>query len=168
MLVEYDAGRANDWAVRTPARLSLTLTDAQLDGNATNTDPESLFEGGVDGSKVPYIPEYQINAEIGVEYEKLGAYLNMTYVPQTYTTASNSRDPIRADGGGGTVADARVGKTDNYFVTDFNLRYQLNERITLFGGVKNILDRGYIASLHPHGPRPGLPRFFNVGMEARF
>jgi Fe(3+) dicitrate transport protein len=168
MLVEYDAGRANDWVVRTPARLSLTLTDAQLDGNATNTDPESLFEGGVDGSKVPYIPEYQINAEIGVEYEKLGAYLNMTYVPQTYTTASNSRDPIRSDGVGGTVADARVGKTDNYFVTDFNLRYQLNESITLFGGVKNILNRGYIASLHPHGPRPGLPRFFNVGMEARF
>ena len=66
------------------------------------------------------------------------------------------------------MADARVGKTDNYFVTDFNLRYQLNESITLFGGVKNILNRGYIASLHPHGPRPGLPRFFNVGMEARF
>jgi len=168
MLLAYDHGRANDWAIRTPARLSLTLTDASLDGNATNTDPESLFQGGADGNRVPYIPEYMINGEIGVEYKNAGAYLNLTYVPQTYSTASNSRAPFRGDGAGGTVADARVGKTDNYFVADLNLRYEFRKNTTFFGGVKNLLDREYIASLHPYGPRPGLPRFFNVGVEMQF
>jgi len=168
MLVAYDHGRANDWAIQTPARLSVTLTDASLDGNATNTDPESLFQGGVDGNRVPYIPEFMINGEVGVEYNKAGAYVNMTYVPQTYTTASNIRAPFRGNGVGGTVADARVGKTDNYFVVDLNLRYQLRQNTTFFGGIKNLLDREYIASRHPHAARPGLPRFFNVGVEMLF
>ncbi len=168
MMVSYDAGRANDWVVNTPARLAVTLTDAQLDGNARNTDPESLFEGGRDGSKVPYIPEYQINGEVGVEYEQFGLYFNGTYVPQTYTTASNSRDPIRSNGVGGTVADIRVGKTDNYFLLDLMARYQVNENTTVFGGLKNLFNREYIATLHPIGPRTGLPRYFNVGVEMKF
>jgi len=164
MLVAYDHGRANDWAIHTPTRLSVTLTDASLDGNATNLDPDSLFQGGVDGNRVPYIPEYMINGEIGIEYKKAGAYVNMTYVPQTYTSASNSRAPIRNDG----VPDARIGKTDNYFVTDFNLRYGFREGMTFFGGVKNLFNRRYIASRHPYAARPGLPRFFNVGVEMLF
>ena len=77
----YDPGRANGWAVRTPMRLAVTLTNAELTGDARNTDPESLFEGGRDGAAVPYIPEYQINGEIGMEFDKLGGYLSMTYMP---------------------------------------------------------------------------------------
>ena len=164
LMVGYDHGLANDWAIRTPARLSMTFTDAQLDGNATNTDPESLFEGGVDGAEVPYIPEYQINGEIGIEYGKVGLYASMTYVPATFTSASNTSANMRADG----TPDARVGETSSYFITDLSLRYQLKERTTFFGGVRNLFDREYIASRHPHGPRPGLPRFFNAGIEVYF
>ena len=160
----YDPGRVKNWAVRTPVRVSLTLTDAELDGDARNTDPESLFEGGVDGAKVPYIPDYQFNTEVGLEYDKFAAYLMMTYVPSTYTSASNTKENIRADG----TWDARVGKTDSYFVADLSLRYQIKEQTTLFGGVRNLLDREYVASRHPHGPRPGLPRFVNAGIEVYF
>lgn len=160
----YDYGRANSWAVNTPFRLAATLTDASLDGNATNTDPESLFDGGLDGNRVPYIPEYQFNAELGMEYGKVSSYLSATYVPSTYTTAANTRAQINASG----TPDARVGKTDAYFLLDWIVRYQLRENTTVFGGVKNLLDREYVASRHPHGPRPGLPRFFNVGMETQF
>ena len=160
----YDPGQAQDWTVRIPVRVSLTLTDAQLDGDARNTDPESLFEGGVDGAKVPYIPEFQLNTEVGLEYDKFAAYLMMTYVPSTYTSASNTKENMQADG----TPDARVGETDSYFVADLSLRYQINEQTTLFGGVRNLFDREYIASRHPHGPRPGLPRFLNAGVEVYF
>lgn len=160
----YDPGQAQDWTVRTPVRVFLTLTDAQLDGDARNTDPESLFEGGVDGAKVPYIPEFQLNTEVGLEYDKFAAYLMMTYVPSTYTSASNTKENMQADG----TPDARVGETDSYFVADLSLRYQINEQTTLFGGVRNLFDREYIASRHPHGPRPGLPRFLNAGVEVYF
>ena len=160
----YDHGRANSWAVKTPTRLSITLTDAQLDGNATNADPESIFAGGRDGSKVPYVPEYQLNAEVGLEYGKVSTFLSATYVPQTYTTAANTRHQVNSTG----TPDSRVGKTDNYFVVDWTVRYAFRDNTTLFGGVKNMLNREYIASRHPHGPRPGLPRFFNVGLEMNF
>lgn len=160
----YDHGRANSWVVNTPMRLAVTLTDAQLDGDATNTDPESIFSGGRDGSKVPYVPEYQLNAEIGLEYGKVSTYLSGTYVPQTYTTASNVSQQVNATG----ALDARVGKTDNYFVLDWTIRYAFRDNTTVFGGVKNLLNREYVASRHPHGPRPGLPRFFNVGLEMEF
>ncbi len=160
----YDPGQAQNWAVRTPVRVSLTLTDAELDGDARNTDPESLFEGGVDGATVPYIPDYQFNAEVGLEYDKFAAYLMMTYVPSTYTSASNTKENIRADG----TWDVRVGETDSYLIADLSLRYQIKEHTTLFGGVRNLLDREYIASRHPHGPRPGLPRFVNAGIEVHF
>ena len=164
LALAYDHGQAAGWAVRTPARFALTLTDAELDGAATNTDPESLFEGGTDGADVPYIPDYQLNAEFGLEYGKLGAYVSMTYVPATYTSASNTSANVRADG----TPDARVGETDSYFLTDLSVRYQLKERTTIFGGIRNLFDREYVASRHPHGPRPGLPRFFNAGVEIFF
>jgi Fe(3+) dicitrate transport protein len=160
----YDYGKANSWAVNVPCRLAVTLTDAQLDGDSRNTDPESLFDGGRDGSSVPYIPEYQINAEVGLEYGKVSTYVSGTYVPQTYTTAANTREQFNSSG----TPDARAGKTDNYFVMDWTVRYAFKDNATLFGGVKNILNREYIASRHPHGPRPGQPRFFNVGVEMNF
>lgn len=161
----YDYGRANSWAVHTPFRLSVTLTDAYLDGNTTSTDTGSLFFGGTDGNKVPYIPEYQFNAEMGMEYGKVGSFLSATYVPSTFSTASNIRAQVNAGTG---APDARTGKTDAYLVLDWIVRYQLRENTTVFGGVKNLLDREYVASRHPHGPRPGLPRFFNVGLETQF
>ena len=164
LAIGYDHGQAKEWAVRTPARLALTLTDAELDGNARNTDPESLFEGGVDGASVPYIPDYQLNVEFGLEYGRVGAYVSMTYVPATFTSASNTSAQVRSDG----TPDARVGETNSYFITDLSLRYQLKERTTLFGGVRNLFDREYVASRHPHGPRPGLPQFFNAGVEIIF
>ncbi|MDA7645626.1 TonB-dependent receptor, partial [bacterium] len=133
-------------------------------GTARNTDPESLFEGGVDGAKVPYIPDYQINAEFGLEYGRVGAYVSFTYVPATFTSASNTSAQVRSDG----TPDARVGETDSYFITDLSVRYQLRERTTLFGGVRNLFDREYVSSRHPHGPRPGLPQFFNAGVEVFF
>ena len=160
----YDPGQAQNLAVRTPIRVSLTLTDAELDGDARNEESESLFEGGFDGAKVPYIPEFQLNTEVGLEYDKFAAYLMMTYVPSTYTSANNAKENIQADG----TPDARVGETDSYFVADLSLRYQVNEQTTIFGGVRNLLDREYIASRHPHGPRPGLPRFVNAGIEVYF
>lgn len=163
LTIGYDYGQSAGWAWRTPFELGLTLTDARLKGDARNTDPQSLFEGGRDGAKIPYIPDYQIHAQFGIESRKWGAFINMSYLPSTFTSASNT-SALRADG----TPDARVGKTDSYFLTDLSLRYQLKEKTTIFGGIRNVLDREYIASRHPHGARPGLPRFFNVGVEIYF
>ena len=88
----------------------------------------------------------------------------MTYVPETFTSASNNRSQVTAEG----KPDARVGTTDSYFLTDLSIRYQIRDNTTLFGGIRNLFDKEYVASRHPHGPRPGLPRFFNGGVEFNF
>lgn len=162
--VSYDPGTALGWVVRTPMHAGITLTDAHLVGNATNTDPESIFDGGRDGSRVPYIPEYQFFAELGVGYDRYSLSLNGSYVPGTYTTAANSRTPINASG----TPDARVGRTDAYLVMDLVANVQIHPTLRLFGSIRNLLDQQYVASRHPHGPRPGLPLTFLAGLEWKF
>ena len=166
--LQYDHGQTQGWALRTPARLALTLTDATLQGDATNTDPESIFEGGRDGARAPYVPRYLINGEIGVENDRAGAFLSLTYVPGTFTSASNREDGLRTDGAGGLVPDARVGRSDPYFLADLTMQYEWRPGLVLNLGVRNLFDRQYVASRHPHGARPGMPRSFVGGFEWTF
>lgn len=160
----YDPGTYLDWAVRTPMQLAFTYTDARLDGDSLSTDPESIFSGGVDGNRVPYIPEYQLTAQLGLEFNAIGLYATGTYVPSTFTTANNTSMQMDLNG----TPDARFGRTDSYFLLDVTARYQFNESGNVFVGIKNLLDREYVAARHPHGPRPGLPRMWNVGVELMF
>lgn len=158
---EYDLGVAKLWNFNNPWFLKFTYTNAELASDSTSTDAESMFAGGEEGNKVPYIPEFVISAGVGVDFEKFGMHLVGSYVDETFTTASNTSDPVDVNGN----PDARYGKTDSYFLLDFSAYYRLNENTKLLGGVQNILDEEYVSSRHPHGARPGKPRFFYVGLE---
>lgn len=162
--LQYDPGADNDWIVGLPMGLAFTYTDARFTGDASNTDAESIFSGAEDGNRVPYIPEYQINARIGVEYERYGLYLNATYVPETFATGSNTSLQERPDG----TPDARFGKTDSYFLLDLTAQARLNDWARLFAGIRNLTDEEYIVSRIPHGPRPGISQTFYGGLEFTF
>ena len=164
LAMNYDPGAAYHLPFQLPSRLAFTYTDARLDGPAKSTDPESIFSGGQDGNRVPYVPEYQIFFGTGLEIERFGIYLDVTYVPSVFTTASNTTQQIDAAGN----PDARFGKTDAYALLDLALHYQAIGNVKLFTGVKNLLDREYLYSRHPHGPRPGAPRMFYGGLEVQF
>lgn len=151
-----------DW--RLPLRTSATLTSAKLRSDAASADPESIFSGGVAGNRVPYVPEYQISAGVGVEYKKLGVYLDGTYTPAMFGTADNSTS-LRAPGGS---PDARFGKTEAAFLLDLSARYAVTENISILGGISNVLDESYISSRIPEGPRANQPRTFYGGVEIRF
>ena len=168
--VAYDPGIAHDWGVRNPNRLALTLTDATLRSNV-NADGdsggavESVFAGGEKGNRLPYVPEYQISAGTGLEFGPWGAYLDGFYVPSTYASANNSSQQVNPNTG---LPDARFGKNDSYFLMDVSVHYSLTDNAKIIGSVQNLLDREYIASRLPHGPRPGHPRFASVAMEVNF
>jgi len=53
-------------------------------------------------------------------------------------------------------------------VIDLTARYAVSEQVTFFAGVQNLTDREYLVSRHPHGPRPGAPRFLYGGFELEF
>lgn len=155
----YDAGIANNWRFSNPYFLALTYTDATLDGDASSTDPESIFANGKDGNRVPYIPELQLTIGTGFSCERWGAEIQGVYVDSTYTTADNVES---------SSTDARFGKTDDYFVVDVSTWYNLSDTVKLTASVRNLFDEQYIVSRHPHGPRGGRPINALAGIEIRF
>jgi len=164
LFMQYDPGAAYNWGVSTPSYVSFTYTHAELDGEANSPDAESLFSGGADGNKVPYIPEYLVTFGTGLDFEKFGMFINASYVSSMYTSASNTEEQVNADGD----PDSRFGKLDHHFVVDLTGYYKINDQAKIVGGVHNLFDEAYTASRHPHGPRPGKPRFLYIGMEVTF
>ena len=165
----YDVGKANGWGVNVPTYVAFTYTDAELRndvdaGGGAGASVESIFAGGRKGAKLPYVPEYQVSFGAGLEWERFGLYADAIYVDSTYGTASNVSNERRPDG----TADARFGTNDAYFLLDLSATYQLTERAKLLAGINNALDREYLASRLPHGPRPGQGRFFYAGIELSF
>ena len=141
-----------------------TYTDATLDGDSNSTDPESIFAGGLDGNRVPYIPEFQFQIGTRFAWKRTGFSLTGTFVDSTYTTASNTSSQTTPDGD----PDARFGQTDSYFVVDLAAWYRLKDNVTLLAGIQNLLDDEYLSSRHPHGPRAGKPLYAYFGLEFLF
>lgn len=167
--LRYDPGVANDWTFRMPSFVAFTYTDAELrndvDAGGGGGGPvESIFAGGRKGAELPYVPDYQVSFGTGIEHGPLGLYADAFYVTSTFGTASNTSSERRPDG----TPDARFGKNDSYFLLDLSARYAVHPGATFLLGANNVLDREYIASRLPHGPRPGQPRFVYAGAEFRF
>jgi Fe(3+) dicitrate transport protein len=165
LALEFDPGLWRDWSFQNPWHVSVTLTSATLDGDTTSTDPESIFAGGRDGDDVPYIPDYQVSVGSGIEFDRLGIFIDASWVDRTFSTASNEASPINPFTG---AVDYSFGDTDSFFVVDLSARYDLNEQISISVNVHNLLDEEYIVSRHPIGPRPGRPRSLHVGVSYDF
>ncbi len=161
---QYDPGAANNWTYKNPWYFTATYTNAIQENDASSTDPESIFSYGKAGNKVPYIPELTFSVGTGIESENWGAHVNGSYVSETFTSANNVNDQVNGEGN----PDARFGKTDSYFIMDISAYYRIKNGIKLFGGVQNLLDKNYISSRQPEGPRPGMPMFAYAGLELEF
>ena len=164
LAADFDAGAWLDLRFSNPWHLAVTLTNAELDGDAQSADVESIFSGGEDGNDVPYIPRYQINVGTALEFERLSLFLDATWVDSTFTTADNSSASRNLAG----ELDYSFGETDAHAVVDLSGRLRLSDRTALTLNVYNLLDEEYIASRHPIGPRPGRPRSALVGVELDF
>jgi len=162
--LQYDFGIASEKAYKNPYYISFTYTNAELDGDSNSTDPESIFAGGKDGNRVPYVPEYQFAIGTGLEFEKWGVFVDGAYVGETFTTADNVANPFEKSG----TPDARFGKTDERFVVDLSGFYRINKFAKIVANIHNVGDLEYIVSRHPHGPRPGKPFTATAGVEIIF
>lgn len=150
LALRYDAGIANGWRLCNPYFLALTYTNAEQQNDAQSTDAESIFSFGRKGNKVPYIPEWQLSAGMGVESPAWAVNLVASYVDETFASASNTTEQVNGAGS----PDARFGKTDSYWVLDLSGHYQLQKGVRALAGVQNLLDEEYIVSRQPYGPAP--------------
>lgn len=152
-------------APHIPITLSATYTRATLDGNSQSTDPESIFSGGTDGSPLPYLPEWKLHLAIDFHWQRFASGVALSWQEATRSTASGgtlSLNPIN------NTPDARYNATENPFLLDAYIEYQLTASLTTFLNLSNLLDEHYLVSSHPHGPRSGPPRSLLVGLRYDF
>jgi Fe(3+) dicitrate transport protein len=156
---------------RLPIQLALTYTSAEIANDVTGTGTgggqvESIFSGGRKGAKLPYIPEYQATLGIGLEKNQWALAANLQYVDSVFATALNTDDEVILSNTSGTlVPDARGGRVPSFVTLDISGSLRMNERVKLFSNVFNLLDREYMVSRLPEGPRPGAPLTVLVGAE---
>ncbi|MBC2600192.1 TonB-dependent receptor family protein [Puniceicoccus vermicola] len=164
-LVGIDPAQMTGQSFRSPITLAATYTDATLDGNASSADAESIFAGGKDGNRMPYIPEWQINLTGGLEFDRIRGYASVSFATSTYASANNSSAEVNPATG---EADARFGKVDSYTTVDLSAYYRLWGEVELFAYAQNVFNDEYIISRLPHGPRPGTPATYGIGLQARW
>lgn len=159
---EVDAGKIFERGFKNPYSLSFTYSDARLVGNANSTvssDDTTIFSGGFDGARVPYVPVLQAAFGTGIETDLIGIHTDIEYSGETFTTASNTTAQVRPDG----TPDANYGMTDPRTVMNLSGFYKFAP-VKLFAKVNNLFDAKYIVARHPIGPRPGQPRTVMLGV----
>jgi Fe(3+) dicitrate transport protein len=137
---------AGGW--RLPLQVVYTWMDAEF-----QTDFDSDFFGEVrKGDPVPYVPDSQIWASIGLERGNWSFYLSGNHLGAVCTEASY-----------GTFEE-----TDSATLFDLSAHVRVNDSLELFGVVENLSDELYIASRNPYGVRPNKPRTLMLGAKVGF
>ncbi|OGV78452.1 MAG: TonB-dependent receptor [Methylotenera sp. RIFCSPLOWO2_02_FULL_45_14] len=132
-----------------------------VDGNATYV-PTAEFKNdslGPDGNRLPYAPRLtsnmNLNYKLGSFRTSLGAY----HVSRQYVDAANTRDE-------NTIGT--LGEISSYTTFNLNAYYDVDKHLSLFGTVRNLTDKKYIASRNPDGIFPGVERNVEVGASYKF
>ena len=160
----YDFGLAKDASYSLPVTLGLTWTEAEFESGARSADGESIFSGAKDGNEVPYIPEIQLHAGIGLATGKYRINLDGTYVGDSSASGANGSGPYNYAG----KYDSRYGEIDSYFVADLTVRYDVSDSTNVFATARNVFDEEYVVGRLPQGARPSMPQQLLFGIESQF
>lgn len=149
----YDLLSGISTSMRLPLSLAYTYTDATF-----LTAFESEFEGWgkVDaGDKLPYLAPHQLAVGLSWEGKKWGLHLSGRYQAEMRTQAGQGPvDPFR--------------KADANTIVDCSANYWVHPRFSVFTSITNLFNENYVASRHPAGLRPMMPRNFMAGGKFRF
>lgn len=136
-----------------------------VDGNATWV-PTAKFNstkivGGIDrnGNRLPYAPELTANLAVSYATGGLRTSLGAYHVSSQFVDPENTM---------AQSADGRRGEIPAYTTLDFNVRYAIDKQLSVFGTVRNLTDKKYIASRNPDGIFPGVERNVEVGASYKF
>jgi Fe(3+) dicitrate transport protein len=160
----YDFGTASDADYSLPVTVGITWTEAEFESGASSADGESIFSGAKSGNSVPYIPEIQLHAGIGLEVGKFRLALDGTYIDDSYASGYNESGTVNYAG----KYDPRYGEIPSYFVADFSVHYAATDNTNLFVTARNIFDEEYVVGRLPQGARPGMPQQLLLGVETQF
>jgi Fe(3+) dicitrate transport protein len=139
-----------------PVYASFTYTDATLKQALTSGGSDNIYAGGQPGARLPYMPEWKVAWGVGFEQGPLLIRLDGTWTDHSYGTAQNLDAPRTS---------AREGRIDALWIVDTTARWQVSPDLSLFTGVRNLLDESGVSSRLPEGPRSIAPRTVYLGLE---
>ena len=114
-----DVELARDRGLSVPLSISYTWMRARFDSDIADTD----FFGPVgEGDPIPYIPDHQLSATLGLLRGPLEAHVGLNYVDAVCVRASCGE----------------FERTDDAFTVDVALTWALNDRVDLFARVENL------------------------------
>ncbi|CAG4885341.1 TonB-dependent receptor [Georgfuchsia toluolica] len=136
-----------------------------VDTNATWV-PTAKFNStkmvaGIDrnGNRLPYAPKLTSNLALKHTAGGLKSSLGIYHVSSQFVDPENTE---------AESADGRRGKIPAYTTVNLNAHYAVNKQLSVFGTVRNLLDKKCIASRNPDGIFPGAERNFEAGMSYKF
>jgi Fe(3+) dicitrate transport protein len=135
----------------------------RLDGNVTWIPTAEFGEDrpgeALDGNRLPYSAEWTAN--LGLSYRTGGLQTALLF---------NYSDEVFGDGMNRTEIDPlnhMGGLIPSYYTFDLTANYDFNQSLRLFGSIKNLADKRYIAGLR-QGIYVGPERSFDVGLRYKF
>ena len=141
---------AGDFVSEAGLRVPLTVAYTWIDGTFDTDIADTNFFGDVRvGDPLPYIPDHQLYASIGVGNARWEANLAANFVGSACT-----RPSCRA-----------FESTEDSLTVDVSGRYFLNDAISFFARVENVADARDIVGRHPYGARPNKSRTAALGIE---
>ncbi len=144
-----DVARFADLPVSLPVSFAYTYTSAEFQ-NAFESEFEPWGSVAV-GDELPYIPNHQLSARFGVETDRWGGDVAVSYV-----------DAVRAVAGQGAIPPDQ--KIEDHVVTDMSAFVVPRDGVRLTAAVRNVFDDTYAVARRPAGLRPGLPRTVLFGV----
>ena len=154
----YDLGFNQEWSFNNPWTLAFTYTDAEFGNDSKNSDEESIYANAKKGNNLPFISNYQVT--IGTDYIK--GPLSLGVLGNWRSSQWSSGENISA-----TANDTRIGKIPARWVWDLKGNYKPNN-INYSFGVHNLLNKKYITTYLPLGPRPGPPLGVHFGISVDY
>lgn len=114
----------------------------------------------VSGNRLPYAPKHLTNFQLGYAHPGgFDALLEAVYVGDQFGDDLNTIEP---------TPDGQRGLLPAYTVWNLTANYRIESlRMTIFGTVKNLFDRLYIAD-RARGILPGPPRLVHGGVRFQF
>ncbi len=134
-----------------------------LNGNVTWIPTAEFGEDrpgdAVEGNRLPYSPEWAANLTVSYRIGGLRTAVMLNYTDEVFGDGMNRTqiDPLSNMG----------GLIPSYYTLDFTAGYDINHGLSVFGSIKNLTDKRYIAGLR-QGIYAGPERSFDIGLRYQF
>ncbi len=148
------SGRYDLLPLKSPFAIPVGFTYTYTIGQFKNNF-QSGYEPWADvevNDYMPYLPNHQLGLTTSIEYKRLALNLAAKYVSAMRTIAGKKE----------IVFEQSVPEN---FIIDFSAQYMINANFMVYGSIQNLTNEVYIVSRRPAGVRPGLPRWFTMGLR---